>query len=351
MNKLIEKPIFKIAMIAALAIFPAFLFAQNPQINQPPRPVTAAPVVVVKFPIPHPFMNFGANNYNTSEKSIKVDSAVNVSLDCVSDAKIKINGWNRNEVRVFGEGGSEFSFKVLQKSSKTGDPVWIKILGVQSNNKNRTAGDCVSGGEIEIDLPLNATVNISGREVVTRIDSVKRVKVETIGGDITLRRISEGITASAGVGDITVEGSNGSMMLDSTTGNILVFEAGPSEIGDIFKAKTHSGAIFLQRVSHRQIDLNSISGSVAFSSEILSGGSYRMSTTKGSILMSIPADSSGQIVANYGYGTFNSEIPIKIATETISEGPLKTIVGTIGNGGDAILKLASNNGSISIKKL
>ena len=66
--------------------------------------------------------------------------------------------------------------------------------------------------------------------------------------------------------------------------------------------------------------------------------------------MSIPAATSCRITATYGYGSFNSEIPFKLETENISEGPVKSIVAKLGKGGDAIIKLSSNNGSISIKK-
>ena len=66
--------------------------------------------------------------------------------------------------------------------------------------------------------------------------------------------------------------------------------------------------------------------------------------------MSIPATSSCRISATYGYGNFSTEIPIKIETENISPGPVKSIVGKLGGGGEALLKLTTNNGSIGIKK-
>ena len=287
---------------------------------------------------------------DTSEKSIKVDSNVNLSL-CVTQGKIKVNGWNRSEVRVFVHDGSKFGFKVLQKSMKTSDPVWIMVAGIEPKmGKFSAPGECIWGGEIEIDVPINATINIKGQETTTTIDSVKKVSVRTIGGDITLRNITGGITASAGQGDVTVEESEGAMILESTTGNILVFDAGPGEIGDMFRAKTNSGSISLQQLQYRQIEVGSISGSVAFSGEILNGGSYSLSTSKGSIRMSIPAASSCQISATYGYGNFSTEIPVKIETENISQGPVKSIVGKLGNGGEASLKLTTNNGSIGIKK-
>ena len=353
MNKLIENLVLGIAATAVFAALPAFTFAQNPWTAPPPAfpapkssPRPESRIEPPAEPFPRPYIYYGG----PSEKSIKVDSNVNLAFGCVSEGAIRVNGWNRNEVRVFVEGGNKFGFRILEKSPKSGAPVWIKVIGIDPRSKYGPGSDCISASEIEIDAPINATITIKGREISTIIDSVKRVDVTTIGGDMSIRNISGGISASAGQGDITVASSEGAMMLDTTTGNILVFDAGPSGIGDIFKAKTHSGEIALQRVAHRQIAVNSISGSVAFSGEILNGGSYNLGTTKGSIRLALPATTACMVYASYGYGTFNSEIPFKIATENVMEGPVKTVVGSLGKGGDAVLKLSSVNGSISIKK-
>ncbi|CAN5378039.1 hypothetical protein BH10ACI3_BH10ACI3_18340 [soil metagenome] len=351
MEKIIRNIILGITAAVVMSTVSLSAAAQNTWTEPPVRPgVTALPappdrsIRVGRDDIPQIYR--GGDN---TERSIKVDSNVNLSL-CVTQGNVKVNGWSRNEIRVLVDGGSKFWFKVLQKSTKTGEPVWLMVAAAENKNKYGPSGECIWGGEIEIDVPVNATINIKGRETTTKIDTVRKVNISTIGGDISLRNISSGITASAGQGDITVEESEGSMMLDCTTGNILVFEAGPSEIGDTFKAKTNSGEISLQHLEHRQIEVNSISGSVAFNGELLPGGSYSLSTSKGSIRMSLPAASSCNILATYGYGSFNTEIPIKIATENITEGPIKTVVGTLGKGGDATLKLTSNNGSIGIKK-
>ena len=77
------------------------------------------------------------------------------------------------------------------------------------------------------------------------------------------------------------------MNLETTNGNILVFEAAPSEIGDIFKVKTTSGAISLQKLGYRQVESNSISGTMMFGGELLSGGSYSFVTSNGTIRLAI----------------------------------------------------------------
>ncbi len=286
---------------------------------------------------------------DTSEKSIMVDGGVNVSM-CVTEGNLKVNGWNRKEVRVLIKDGSKFNFKVLQKDPHIGNPVWITLTGLENTKgKDPKPTECVWGDVIEMDIPIGATINIKGHETTTTIDNVKKVSVKNIGGNISLRNIRNGINASTYEGDVTVEASAGEMTLESSTGNIIAFEAAPSEIGDIFKAKTNSGAISLQHLEYRQIEVNSISGSVVFNGTILSGGSYGFSTSNGSIRLSLPLASSFRISASYGFGTFSTELPIKIITEDVHPGPVKSINGSLGTG-DATLRLTTNNGSVAIKK-
>ena len=178
-----------------------------------------------------------------SEKSIKTDPSVNVWIPCVNRGSVKVTGWNRNEVRVYIDGGNSFHFTIQEKSSASGDPVWIKVSGVQPKGRRGPMSECIWGDEVEIDVPIGASVNLKGQEIGTRVDTVRKAEIKVVGGNISLRNIANGIGAYSGQGDITVEASHGSISLESTTGNILVFEAGPSEIADWFKAKTNGGAI------------------------------------------------------------------------------------------------------------
>jgi hypothetical protein len=172
---------------------------------------------------------------------------LNLSL-CVTQGTVKINGWNRSELRVFVQDGSKFGFKVLQTSPKTQAPVWISVTGIEGKNEIAGATECIAGGEIEIDLPVNASLTFKGQETSTTIDTVRKVTANTAGGDISLRNISEGITASTYEGSVTVEQASGSMNLETSSGNIVVFDAEPSEAGDGFRAKTSGGAISLQNL-------------------------------------------------------------------------------------------------------
>ena len=287
------------------------------------------------------------SGYDTSEKAIVVDPKINISL-CVLGGNIRVNGWDRSEVRVFVSEGSPLGFKVLQKNRQTEKPVWIMVVGFDAKNNAASAEECISGSEIEIDAPRNAVVNIKSQESRTVVDSIGRVSIKNVVGDIMLSNIAQGIEAVTYEGDIIVEKSSGAMSLQSITGNIAASNANPSEIGDIFKAKTNNGAISLQSIEHRQMEINTNSGSVKFTGELSTNGQYAFGTQNGSIQMFIPMDSSCKINAVYGYGTFNSEIPLQ-KVEKNPSAQAKSLTATMG-AGEAALNFTTFNGSINIKK-
>ncbi|MDQ6787211.1 MAG: DUF4097 domain-containing protein [Acidobacteriota bacterium] len=332
--------------IYSFLIFLALLFslgADSVYSQTPPRP--PRPIV------PKPHWKSGKRIENTSgipaEKSIAVDPKVNVSL-CVSEGNLKVNGWQRNEIRVFVNNGSQAGFKVQQKGIQNETPVWIMVLGFDpSKNKEIGADECLSGEEIELDVPRGAIVNVKSGESRTTIDSVRRATIENVGGDIMLSNIEQGIRATTYEGDVTVEKSGGAMSLTTTTGNIVVFDASPSEIGDTFKAKTNSGAIVLQQAEYRQIEANSNSGAIKFTGELLGGGQYNFNAFSGSINLSLTPNPSCKIIASYNFGAFNSEIPLQNVVKSTPKA--QNLSAQIGKG-EAALSLTTYSGTIQIKK-
>jgi len=345
MNKLKKKLKYLILALCLNAFSSFTAFSQNP----PPTPkpgIEAKPVHRVRVRPPRPKIIFQSGG-ETSEKMMMVDGKVTVQL-CVLQGNLKINGWDRNEVRVFVKDGSKIGFNILQKNRQNSSPVWIEVTGYEAErNQPKRSGECLNGDEIEIDVPRNASVNVKGQETKTSVDSVRKAVVKNIGGDISLRNIAAGVEAATYEGDVTVENSSGAFTLESATGNIVAFEVSPSEIGDIFKAKTTNGAIALQDLEHRQVEVNSISGSISFNGDFSNGGSYNFGTSNGVITLSVPANSSSKISASYGFGGFSSEIPINKINENKNPSG-QSIIGIMGNG-DATLNLTTASGAIRIR--
>lgn len=282
----------------------------------------------------------------TTEKSVAVDPNVALKL-CVLEGRVRINGWERDEVRVFVKDGNKFGIKVLEKNAESKPNwLWIGNMPTRPMQPGGSSSDCLSGESIEMDVPIRSTITITGRTTQTTVDSIKKITIKNVEGSVALRNISGGISAVALQGDLSVENSGGAIALETTTGNIIAYEVTPGQVGDLFRAKTNSGAISLQKVEHRQIDSSSITGSVLFNGKFLPGGQYNFKTSNGSIKLVIPKESSAMFEATYGYGSFNSEFPLKYLTQNIRPNG-KHIVATIGDG-DATVKLTSSSGSIGI---
>ena len=162
-----------------------------------------------------------------SEKALAVDANVHIQLPCISQAKVVINGWERSEIRVFVQNGSKFAFRVHEKDAVSGKPNWVLITIMAPDTARPRMSDCISAERIEIDVPMKASVEMKAYETETRIDSVRKVNIKNVGGNVALRNISGGITASTYEGDVAVENSGGQISLDTSTGNIIAFEVSP----------------------------------------------------------------------------------------------------------------------------
>ncbi|HEY0460039.1 MAG TPA: hypothetical protein VGC97_12955 [Pyrinomonadaceae bacterium] len=315
-----------------------------------PLPTTVTPpVVATPRPLPTPppeTKRVVVNEADTpAEKSIATESKITVSL-CVSAGNVRINGWDRDEVRAYVADGSQVGFKVVQENPKNKKPVWIAVLGFDpKKNKEIKPEECLSGSEIELDVPRNTNIKLDSGESEVKIDSLARVSVKTLSGGIYLNNIANGVDATTYRGDLTVEKSGGQVVLNNTEGNIIALEVAPSEIGDTFKAKTNSGRIVLKAVEHRQVETGSISGSTSFDGELLDGGQYTFSTQNGSIGLIIPPTSGCKINATFGFGAFASEIPLQNILK--KEQSLSAQIGTGETTCSVILKTGS--GVIRIK--
>lgn len=334
----------KIFFLAGVAVIFGALSVSG-QLTPKPPPTPKA----TTRPPDHGFSFEYRTDGKSSEKSIKVDPALNLSL-CVTQGDLRINGSSRDELRVFIRNGSAFEL-LPQESNANGTPVSVIVSGLMSGKGAKTPpSECLWGSDIEIDVPRGTIVNVKGYETDTTIDVVRKVRVNVVGGNISARNVAEGVSISAGQGDIMIENVKGSMQLASTTGNIVVFEGNPRETGDLFRAKTHGGTVSLQQVGYRDVEVTSISGSVLYAGKVINGGSYTFKTSNGSIRLAVPSDSAARIAASYGFGTFDCELPVQIQEENVRPGSIKSVNGVLGKNGDAILRLTTTNGSILIKK-
>lgn len=319
------------------------VFAQT-QAVPPRRPVTPRPAAPISKRISKKVQN---ESGIPAEKYIAADSKVNISLR-VCDGNVKINGWDRDQIRAFVNNGSQVGFAVRNKNSQTSKPDLLRVVGFDPEKNNEGESDeCLSGDEIELDVPRGAFVNLTTSESDIAIRSVSRVKIENNDGNISLGDISQGVNARTYEGNITIEKSSGPITLSSTNGSIVILETASNDVGDALTAKTISGTIMLQQVAQKQVSASSNTGSIRFDGNMETGGQYSFVTTNGNISLLIPDNSSYRVDASYG-GNFKSEIPLKTLTEEINP-QVKRLVAVSG-AGDASVTLKNYSGNINIRK-
>lgn len=338
----------KFTLPAIFAACAGFGFAQT----QPPAPLPTPPkkITVKTFPMPpktpsaRRVENEGAI---PAEKSIAVDPKVSISM-CVAEGNLKVNGWDRNEIRAMIVGGSEVGFKVRRKNAQN-SLIQLFILGYDpAKNTEMGLDECLSGENIELDVPRGATVDVKGGEFDATIESVNKAIIKSDSGNIVLNEIAQGIDARTFEGDLRVQNSGGAITLSSTNGNIFAFNAEPVEVSDAFFAKTTSGSIKLQSVGHSQVVTQSISGILDYAGDLLNGGQYNFNTQNGSIVLTVPQTASSAVTARYGFGSFQSEIPMtNIIKDPANQG--QKLTGIFG-AGDASLNITTSSGAIRIKK-
>lgn len=311
------------------------------KINLPIILLTLA-LVVLPIAAQHngPQDNDGFETSQTSDElALSVAENINLKL-CITQSNVKINGWNRSELRIFTD-EDEIAYKILEKNAESGKPVWVMVTGGAGSR-----GDCITDSDVNIDVPVNATIDIQGREGNIRIDSVKKAVIKNVGGRLSVKNVSGGISAGTYEGDIVAEDISGSISLETSIGNILVNGVKAGQVGDTFNLKTSNGTISLANVEHRQITATSISGSINFDGSFLNSGVYRFNTMFGGISLTLPGDSSCKITSTYGSGTFVSDFGQTSFGSSAKPRSTETVIGS----GDAAVNVMSNSGSIRLIK-
>ncbi len=285
----------------------------------------------------------------TTEKVIPADPGVKVQL-CVSNGDVKINGSEKNEVRVFVRNGRKFEFSAYEKNPDTGKAVWVQLARATAEKPLAgQASNCLAGDSIEIDMPSRGEIVMSGRSATVAVDTVTKATIKLLEGDVSVRNIPGGLFARTEQGDLNAESIAGDIGLETTTGNIVAFDLKSARPGDPLRVTTIRGTISLQNIGHRQIEANATSGSVKYVGTFVGGGNYKFRSASGRIGLMLPTDVNCMVSASYGYGNFDSSFPMKIVTENLIPGG-KVVVGELGTGKGPVVNVSTTSGSIRIWK-
>jgi hypothetical protein len=287
-----------------------------------------------------------------TEKSLSVDANASLSF-CVADADaVFVRGWQRDEIRVLIEGGA-IGFKILERGGANNLPVRIKILGFEPKPSAAFQSECLKGERIEIEVPEKASVGVKSPTSECgniTIDSIAKIKIESIGGNVAVRHIQQETDVLNFSGSIAAEDSSGKFAFKTIGGRIAAFRLKPNDSTDTLKINSNGGSIVLRDVKHKNIEAATTSGELSVINSLSRGGSYNFNTTSGFVWLEMPTDFPFQFrLITTANGRFNTDFPLKISTEN-NRGQTKVI--TAANGaGDTPINLTSFSGTVLLKKI
>lgn len=286
-----------------------------------------------------------------SEKSVQTIDKVSVSF-CVAAGDVKVRGWERNEVRVWIEGGNA-DFKVKDRDAQN-KPVWVFVTNVAGNSKtqDKNYDECLRGENIEIELPYNAAVSLkspnpSGGSIA--IDSIAKAVVVSIDSDVQLRNVTQEIEVSSLSGNVAAEDSSGKIAIKTFGGDIAAFRLRPNDFSDPLKLGSTSGSIILRDVTHKIVEAVATSGELNIYNSLVRGGNYDFNTTNGAVMLELPTDFPFQLRATMtAGGSFQNDFAVKFNTVSVP-GQARLVTGSNG-AGDTAINLTTFNGMLRLKK-
>ncbi len=235
-------------------------------------------------------------------------------------ATVLVSGGNSNQVvvRMRARGPEEQLAKMTLDATQAGD----EVKATMKRNEQKSWlkwGSWNSDGTIQVTVPRNYRVNVQ--------TSGGSVELKDTTGTATLNSSGGGITARNLTGDLQARTSGGGVRAESIRGNVDVRTSG----GDL-----------------RLIDIDgkingSTSGGSVHCSLVGANRGITARTSGGSIELTLPRATTGELDASTSGGNVRSELPVSTTSKSHNH-----LAGSISGGGERI-ELRTSGGSISVR--
>jgi hypothetical protein len=248
------------------------------------------------------------------ERKLAVDPQVSVSV-CISSGNIKVNGWDRNEVRAYSlEAGD---IQLNRKDDGAGPARKVSLRVVDKDSENKDGDPCDAYSELELNVPRGASVQLQTRDSDIDVSDVAAVYANTQNGDVNIEKAGRIVEAGTIGGGISLRESRGRIALHSAGGSIDASDVKPAEATDTFEARSLGGDITLAGITHAQQTANTLNGGLWMSGPLTSGGRYNFRTMSGDMTLSLPENSSFQLSAKFSHSAeIITDFPITLMSQS-----------------------------------
>ena len=241
------------------------------------------------------------------ERSAAAEKSAVVSV-CVASGDVVVHGWDRAEVRARASeaGGLRLMTPNVQPAPR------VEVLVSDERDEEPSSGECGSAGTLELSVPRGASVNVKAQSGDVEVADVAGVRVNSLSGDVDVRRVSKSVEVSCLSGDISLSDSSGPARVSTVSGSVEARNVRASAAGDDFEAKSTSGDVTLEGVTHAQVRGVTVSGGVNYTGALARGGDYDFTTISGDVTLELPASSSFSLHAKVvTSGDIVTDFPVK----------------------------------------
>ena len=234
------------------------------------------------------------------ERSMPVSPQVTVTL-CVASGALMVRGWDKNELRVRSSDAGQIELRRLDKAKDPSTPAWrIDVMVMDSSSKVSRVNvklDCQALADVEMDVPMGATVQVQTRDGDIDITGVAAAYAGSQNGNISIERATKLVEAGSVGGSISLRDSSGRVNLSSAGGSVEVSNVKPATSDDTFEVGTVSGDIQLDHISNAKVMAKTVNGNVMMTGPLARSGNYAFTNMSGDVILALPHDASFQLNA------------------------------------------------------
>lgn len=259
----------------------------------------------------------------------------------VTARPVRVEGWDRSEVRVQGTMNSdveEFGFE------KDGESVSIELKPRKENGYR--GHDLSDLGSLTVSVPRGASVDVELVSGELTVDGVNgHVRLDGVSGSIRYSGDAPVVEAELVSGDVDLRAPRARELRASSVSGDLTLHAAGGEI----EAETVSGDLEIRADgSVRELHAESVSGEITFEGGLASDAELDFESHSGDVVVRLPANVAAELEAT----TFSGSIESAFGGEVEKEGeytPEKSYRHTVGSGG-ARVSAESFSGSVHFRR-
>jgi len=264
-------------------------------------------------------------------------ASVSPSVDIENlTGSVRINGWDREEIKVSGVLGDDTDGLDF---SGSGDSFDIEVEIPDSYGRRHRDLD----SDLEIWLPAGSSVSVETVSASIHVSGVNGVlELESVSGEVSVEGAPSSVDVETVSGNIELSGSGTLAIAESVSGKIEL-----SGVAGRVEAATVSGSVNVEASDIEQGEFEAVSGSVRFTGALSPGARLSAESHSGSVVLNLPADTSARFQVETFSGGINNGFGGGEAERTSRYAPGKRLDFTLGSG-DAQVRVESFSGSVTL---